>query len=376
MRRKYDRLCPLEAVFLVGRRCANGIDGPWRHVLSFFRAMVIARDLAAIRTGIDNLGIARIRRNVAALTSAYGVPACAVNTARRCAGNRHRRVVLLRSIEVIRETVVSDHVIELRRRLVPLIRPTCAAVGAYVGSAVIRFNHAVRIIGINPQAMIVAVRHANRAKSFSAVVGAIHSRVQHINAVGVAWIGKNMRVIKRALPILAIAIRQRPCIAAIIGAEQAAFIRFHQRPNAIAAISHSQADASQRSIRQSMAGELLPRCAAIGAAIQSAARARRCPCPRACASPATMKQKSHSGSLDPSRDRCRRSFRPYRGLWSSSCRRPSCDRCRVPGSRQTHAPAPPRRQCQDSSDLPQCAQLSRVSFSPLYVQVLPASTDL
>ena len=158
MRRKHDWLGPLETIFLVRCRSANRIDGPRRNVLGLLRAMVVTCDLTAIRTCINSLRITWIRRNVAALTSAYSVPACTINAARRCAGNRYRRVILLRSVEVIRKTIVGDHVIELRRWLVRLVGPTCAAVGAHVGATVIRFNHAVRIIGINPQAVIVAVR--------------------------------------------------------------------------------------------------------------------------------------------------------------------------------------------------------------------------
>src|SRR5438270_8306471 len=94
--------------------------------------------------------------------------------------------------------------------------------------------------------------HADGAESFSSVVGAIHSRVQHIYAVGVARIGKHMRVIKRPLAILAIAVGEGPAITAIIGAKQTAFIGFHQRPNAITAVSHSEPDATQSSFRQSM----------------------------------------------------------------------------------------------------------------------------
>ena len=75
MRRKYDWLSPLEAILLVCGSSANRIDRPRCYILCLFRAMVIAGDFAAVRTGINNFRIARIRRNVATLTSAYVVPA-------------------------------------------------------------------------------------------------------------------------------------------------------------------------------------------------------------------------------------------------------------------------------------------------------------
>src|ERR1051325_1033652 len=81
-----------------------------------------------------------------------------------------------------------------------------------------------------------------------------------------------MRVIKRALAILTVAVGERPCVTAVVGAEEPAFIGLNQRPYAVAAVGHSHADAAQSSVRQSVAGEMLPCCAAIGGAIQPAPR--------------------------------------------------------------------------------------------------------
>src|SRR5207302_9729626 len=96
----------------------------------------------------------------------------------------------------------------------------------------------IRVVGIDPQSVIVAMRHADRTEGAPAVVGAVHSRVQYVNAVSVARIGKHMGVIKRSLAILAVTAGERPGITAIIRAEESAFIRFHQGPYAVAAIGH------------------------------------------------------------------------------------------------------------------------------------------
>src|SRR5438105_11718092 len=109
--------------------------------------------------------------------------------------------------------------IELSRRLVPLRRPACAAIGAYVGAAVIGFNHAVRISGINPQAMIVTMGNANRPKSAPTINGTVHPGIQHIYTFRRPWIGKNMGVVKSPLAILAVAVDQRPGFSAIVGTE-------------------------------------------------------------------------------------------------------------------------------------------------------------
>src|SRR5205807_8436756 len=69
MSREDDRLRPLKTVFLVHRSRANGIQRPRSNVLKLSSVAVIARDVAAIRTGIDDFRIVRIRRNVTALTA-------------------------------------------------------------------------------------------------------------------------------------------------------------------------------------------------------------------------------------------------------------------------------------------------------------------
>src|SRR6266481_340397 len=137
MRRKDNRLGPLEAVFLVSGRGANGIDGPWRYVLGLFRTVIIAGNFSAVGTGKRNLRIGRVRRDITALASAHGIPTGAVNSARSCAGNGHGGVVLLRPVKVIREALVGSYVVELRRGLAGLAGPAGPAVGAHVGSAVI-----------------------------------------------------------------------------------------------------------------------------------------------------------------------------------------------------------------------------------------------
>src|SRR5262249_9085912 len=149
--------------------------------------------------------------------------------------------------------------VELGRRLVRLRRPARAAVGADVGATVVRFNHALGILGIDPQTVVIAMRHADRLESFAAVVGAIHAPVQDIDAISGAWVGEDVRVIEGALAVLAIAVDQRPGVTAIIGPEQPALIVLDKGPDAVAAIRHSDADASGRALRQAMPGKPFPR---------------------------------------------------------------------------------------------------------------------
>ena len=102
--------------------------------------------------------------------------------------------------------------------------------------------------------MIVAVRNTYRPEGAAAVDGAIHPGIQDVNALRRARVGKDVGVVKSTLAVLAVAVDQRPVLAAIIGAEQAAFIRLDQRPNAIGiAVGNCYADTSDDSIGQAVA---------------------------------------------------------------------------------------------------------------------------
>src|SRR5205807_579927 len=155
---------------------------------------------------IDDFRIMRIRRNVTALAAAHRMPVGTVNsTSIAGAGNAYGAVVLLRSIDVIGKAVVSHHMIELRGGLVALGGPACAAIGAHIGPAIVGFNHAVRVDGVNPQAMIVAMGNANGPEGAPAIQGAVHGGVQHIHCFRQAMTGESL-----------------PGTAAITGAVQAA----------------------------------------------------------------------------------------------------------------------------------------------------------
>ncbi len=234
--------------------------------------MVVARDLAAVRAGVNDLRITGIGRNVSALASAHRIPTRAIDASPGRTGNADRRVVLLRAINPVREAIVGDGVVELRRGLVGLRGPVGAAIDAHVGAAVIGLDHAVGITGIDPQSVIVSVGNANGVEGLAAVIGAVHPGVEHVHAVGRLRIGEDVGVIKRALTVLAIAVNQGPVVASVVGTKQSAFVVLDQRPDAISVVSHSHANASRGAVRQAVSGKTLPCAAAVGAAIQARAR--------------------------------------------------------------------------------------------------------
>ena len=85
------------------------------------------------------------------------------------ARRRDRGVVLLCGINAIGILVVGVDAIELRRRLVVDRRPGLAAVAAHAGAAVVAFDHTVRIGGIDPEVVVVAVRRLDFREARAAV---------------------------------------------------------------------------------------------------------------------------------------------------------------------------------------------------------------
>ena len=159
VRRKDDGHGPGIAVFLDGGIVAVGIERPLLNVLHLVSALVVAGDVAEVGAGIDNVGIARIDGHVAAFSAAHGVPIGTPDGAVIAgSGDADGAVVLLRAVNVIRKIVVGDNVIELRGRLVKLSGPVSAAVDGNGGAAVVAVDDAIGIVGIDPQAVMIAVR--------------------------------------------------------------------------------------------------------------------------------------------------------------------------------------------------------------------------
>src|SRR5208282_5960779 len=83
---------------------------------------------------------------------------CAVVAARADADGR---VVLLRAVDAVLKIVVGGDVVELRGGLVVLRGPVFAAVDADGGAAVVAVDHAIRVVGIDPESVMIAVRRVD-----------------------------------------------------------------------------------------------------------------------------------------------------------------------------------------------------------------------
>src|SRR5437868_3269008 len=266
VRRKDYREIPLETIFQIGRRMTHWIVGPRINVALLMRAMVVPGNQASVRTRINNVGVARIGSDPSALAAAYVIPVRGryselVGAAR----DLYRRVVLLRSIHVIREVIIESDAIELRRSLI-LRRPGSAAVGRDVCAAVVRIDHAQRIVWRDPEIMIVSMRNAYAGISPAAVHGFIEAGVENVDRVDVDGIGIDASVVPCALPEITLFVDSGPGLSSVVGSEYAALIRFYDGPYALGINRrHGNADIADRSLRQSLvASQFRPGISCIG----------------------------------------------------------------------------------------------------------------
>ena len=158
VRGEHDGFGPLEAVLQISHSPADRVARPRIDCLRLFRVMIVAGDVSAIRTGINDIGICGIGSDIAAFPAADVVKVALIDAAAGTrSGNRDRGVVLLRSVQPVGKSVVGSDVIELRGWLVVERRPAGAAVSGNRCSAVVAVDQTPRIVGIDPEAMVVTV---------------------------------------------------------------------------------------------------------------------------------------------------------------------------------------------------------------------------
>src|SRR5437764_15248989 len=101
------------------------------------------------------------------------------------ARSRRSPAVLLRAINPVGKPVVRSHVIELSGGLVVPTAPSLATIARDYRALIISQNHALRLVGINPQLMIIVatgltLQHRER---LSTIARTIQPGVRHIDRV-------------------------------------------------------------------------------------------------------------------------------------------------------------------------------------------------
>src|SRR6266851_6720722 len=202
-----------------------------RKVLHFFVTEILPRDRAAkyhariqrvrgdvtiFATRVDRPPIMKIQRKV---------------TAAAWSGNRV--TVLLRAINPIRKLVVRNHVIELRRWLVEPGTPRFTSVARHNRSLVATENHPPRLIGINPQFVIVVApgRAFESCKRLPSVARLIGCSIWDVHGVRILRIHAELSEIPPALPDAPVSRNPLPTLAAVVRTKKPALLGIHNQIN-------------------------------------------------------------------------------------------------------------------------------------------------
>src|SRR5258708_4487451 len=268
-RRKNQRKCP-------GVTKLSGLHQRGRHQLNLFVAEVLASYSAAE----GYAGVRGIRGDVAAF--AAGVerpPIMKIQGSIIAAAWRGRGVaILLRGVNPVGKSVVDGDVVKLAGGLVEPGAPCFAGVAGDDCALVATHNHAQRLIGIDPQSVIIVA--AGRAfpgvESGSAVGGLVRRGVRHINRVGIFWIDAEFTEVPAALPDAAVVRDTLPVLRAVVGTVQTTVFGVDDQKNALRIAGRDgDADAAETFGRESVAGERFPVIAAVARTVEAATRAVR-----------------------------------------------------------------------------------------------------
>ena len=185
--------------------------------------------------GVEHIEVRRVLGDVAALAAAGRVVPTAARPPRlhvvpTLAGNADRGVVLLGSAYMVGKVVRDIHMVQLGSRI-RLTGPGVAAVDGDIAAAVVRVAHAHRIVRVDPEVVLVAVRRTDdMVEGLTAVVRTVEAGIQRIHAFRIHRVGVHPRVVEGALAQLPLVVRETPGGAPVVGAEHAAFGGFHDGP--------------------------------------------------------------------------------------------------------------------------------------------------
>ena len=281
MGREHDRIGPLEAD--LGRVAVEHPLGPDGDETDLLGAVVVALEGVAAagrradRADEHDVRIVGLDRDVAALGGTRRVAVAPRDGAHAgAARHRDRGVVLLASVDHVRELVVDVEVVELRGRLVVDRRPRVAGGERHPGTAVVGADHAVGILRIDPEAVVVAVGCDELGELVATVDRLPRLHVEHEHRVGVGRMGDDVHVVPGPPRQLGLARGLDPRVAVIVAAVQAALTTFgfDHRPHPTPLGGRDgDADLAERAVGQTrVLREVRPGVAAVVGAPQTRAR--------------------------------------------------------------------------------------------------------
>src|SRR5205085_1515773 len=194
----------------------------------------------------------RAGHHEATLASANRVPIrCGDSAMIGAGGDGDGGVVLLRSVDHVVEAIVGGYVIDRSSGLIILASPCAAAVVRDRGAAVVAVDHVRWVDGIDPQAVMVAMRRAQYGKGAAAIGRAVKRSVEDVDGIHGFGIGEDVVEVPGALRVRGAGVDARPGVAPVVGAINSALLRFHNGIDALRVTARNcYADAAQHAARK------------------------------------------------------------------------------------------------------------------------------
>src|SRR6185312_11448720 len=186
-----------------------------------------------------------------------------------------RAFVLLRTIDVERELVIERNMIELAGRLIVLGAPRLAAVGRDGRAAVIADQENLGVRGVDPDDVVVTVRHVQQGEGLAAVVRYPNTiDVRAVKGARVGGVDIDAGVIERPLAQAPVVVDAVPRGAAVSRAKHTASLGLDDREDDIRVAGRDvDPDPAEHAARQAgVARDVRPMRAAVSALVQAAAR--------------------------------------------------------------------------------------------------------
>ncbi len=167
------------------------------------RLPIVAHQHAVLRLRVHHIGILGIDRAEEPIAAGCHEP-IGIGNARstgRLRWTAHRKIVLRPAIhEVEWLRVVDGNAIELDDREIWFVVPCCSAIEALVQSAVAAHEIVVRVVGIDPDGMVIdmLVFFAEVLKRFAAVIRNFQIDIHRVHAIDVLRIAEDLAVVLRA----------------------------------------------------------------------------------------------------------------------------------------------------------------------------------
>src|SRR5450756_950194 len=196
MRRKENRVVPLETVFEGVCSGSGRIVGPYVQGVAFPGMMIEPAQVAIVITAVDDVGVERIGYYIAAFESCGGFPIFIGDAGPGSpAFQADTGIILLRTQNMVGEGVIGTDPIDLGSGLIIYGAPILSPVEAYLGASVICEDHAAAVFRVKPQVVMITMGSIDAGEGFAAIYTLQHFYIETIDVVFVFRICINMSII-------------------------------------------------------------------------------------------------------------------------------------------------------------------------------------